>query len=228
MKKEYSKMQEFYPNVEKITAELVERFGHSTLGNKCNPFNELLYIILSSRTSLERCRNSYVSLKRKFRKFDDLAIATVDEIASTIVDGGLQKRKAKGISLISRQLIGLYGHVTLNPLTKMTDQEAEIFLLSLPEVNIKMARCVLLYSLKRNVFPVDTHCFHVAQKIGWIDRKSSITKKRADKMQTRIPSNLRKDLHVGMVLLGRKYCTFKLSYCTECPIKKICKNASLL
>lgn len=59
------------------------------------------------------------------------------------------------------------GAVKLDVLHEMADDEAEQFLTSLPGVGIKVAKCVQLYSLSKNVFPVDTHCFRVGSRLGW-------------------------------------------------------------
>ena len=71
----------FHPHVEEVTETLVERFGRPTLGNKKNPFNELIYIILSSRTPPENCQDTYRSLRRSFRTADSLAEANPDRVA---------------------------------------------------------------------------------------------------------------------------------------------------
>lgn len=215
----------YYPNVDKIAESLVVKFGRPSLGNKRNPFNELLFIILSSKTSLERCREAYKMLRKKFRRSDSLINGSVEEIERTIALAGLQKRKAKGIFLIAHRLYHLFGHVTLAPLKMMASEDAELFLTSLPEVSTKMARCVLLYSLDREVFPVDTHCFRIAQRLGWVTKSALITKAQANELQSKIPPALRRDLHIGMVLLGRQYCTSKVARCFECPINKMCPNS---
>ena len=144
---------------EEITRELVVRFGRRTLGNKKNPFNELLYILLSSKTPPERYQDVYHSLRRVYTRADDLAYAQPEEVARVISHGGLQNRKASAIVAIAQQLRREFGRVTLAPLARMNSDEAEVFSTSLPEVSKKTARCVLMHALNKEVFPVDTHCF---------------------------------------------------------------------
>ena len=70
-----------------------------------------------------------------------------------------------------------FGAATLEPLRRLSDEKAESFLRSLPGVGPKAARCVLLYSLGRNVFPVDSHCLRVLTRLGVaapaLDRKAA-------------------------------------------------------
>ncbi len=215
-------MSDTYPHAQEITAILVQKYGRPTLGNKKNPFNELLYILLSSKTPPARYQEVYRTLRRNYRHAHDFAIADPEQLATVLSIGGLQHRKARAIVSISKRLLETFGRVTLNPLTRMDTTSAEVFLINLPEVNKKTARCVLLYSLNRAVFPVDSHCFRVTVRLGWVDSGHSLTDRVADEIQRRVPSTLRRDLHVGMILLGREYCLSQAPRCSECPIFDFC------
>lgn len=215
-----------HSRVEEITKALVREFGRKTLGNKRNPFNELLYILLSSKTPPGRYQEVYRKLRQSYTRAEKLADARPQDIALVIKQGGLGNRKARAIASIARRLKEEFGRVTLAPLKKMTDQEAETFLSSLPEVSKKTARCVLMYALGRPVFPVDNHCFRIAQRLKWMPEAVYLTGRRADELQAGIPEPLRRDLHVGMVLLGRNYCFPKNSQCSECPLLKFCPTGS--
>lgn len=211
-----------FPHVEKVTETLVQRFGHPTLGNKKNPFSELLYILLSSKTPPDRYQEVYRTLRRVYKRAESLADARWEDVAKVISHGGLQNRKARAITFIARRLRQEFGRVTLAPLAKTTNDEAEDFLTSLPEVSKKTARCVLMYALGRPVFPVDGHCFRIAQRLGWVPKGVYLTDRRADELQDGVPERLRRDLHVGMVLLGRDFCLPKNPRCCECPLLRFC------
>lgn len=214
------------PHVEKITEALVGNFGRPSLGNKRNPFNELLYILLSSKTPPDRYQKVYRALRGVYRTANSLANARWEEVAQVISEGGLQNRKAKAIVSIAQRLKREFGRVSLAPLTKMPNEEAEDFLTSLPEVSKKTARCVLMYALDRPTFPVDTHCFRIAQRLGWAPQGVYLTDHQADELQDGVPERLRRDLHVGMVLLGRYYCLPKNLRCRECPLLRFCSTGA--
>ncbi len=211
-----------HPHVEEVTRALVSRFGRSTLGNKKNPFNELLYIILSSRTPPDNYQDTYRSLRRRFETADSLAEASPEEVAAGIKFGGLQNKKACAITAIASKLEQAFGRVTLASLKRMETDGAEAFLTSLPGVSTKTARCVLMYSLDRPVFPVDVHCYRVSKRLGWAPEGVELTRRRADELQAGVPEHLRRDLHVGMVLLSRHYCRPKAPDCLDCPIANFC------
>ncbi|MBN1813953.1 MAG: hypothetical protein JXA14_19105 [Anaerolineae bacterium] len=215
-------MSSVFPSVGEIADVLTARFGCPRLGNKSNPFNELLYILLSSKTPPDRYQEVYRTLRLIYKKADSLADADPEDVAEVISQGGLQNRKAQAIVAIARRLRQEFGRVTLAPLARMSDQEAERFLMSLPEVSKKTARCVLMYSLDRAVFPVDSHCFRICKRLGWISGENSLTDRVADFLQEGVPSSLRLPLHIGMVLLGRDICLPTRPRCESCPVIEYC------
>jgi len=200
---------------------LRRRYDERTLENKPNPFDELLYIILSSKTPPIRYRETYRTLRKRFPRVDALAHTTPLVIAKTVERGGLARRRGTQIVAIAKQLEERFGRVTLAPLGKMDNREAETLLTSLPGVGIKIARCVLLFALHRQVFPVDAHCFRVARRLGWVSA-ATLTPSVAEELQKHTPKGLRRSLHVSFVQLGREFCTPSAPKCRECPIVRFC------
>jgi len=214
--------QEYFPNVWEIARTLVKVYGRPTLGNKRIPFDELLFIVLSSKTPPDRYNLTYRVLKEKYPVADDLAHVKPASIARTIAFGGLAEKKARQISTIAKMVLRKFGRVTLNPLRQTNNQEAEAFLDALPGIGKKTARCILMYSFDRPVFPVDAHCFRISKRLGWIPQNGNLTNRIADELQRGIPPSFRRDLHVGMILLGREYCQAQNPYCSECPLLSLC------
>jgi len=210
-----------------VARVLGKQYGYETLGNKKNPFNELVYILLSSKTPPGRYQETYQALKKRFPRADALALVRPKDIAKVIVRGGLAQKRAKQISSIARELKAHFGRVTLSPLTRMNDQEAEDFLETLPGVGVKVARCISLFALRREVFPVDAHCFRIVSRIGWIRDGATLNDRVADEIQDGIPSDLRRQLHVNFVLLGREYCTPSRPLCTRCPVVQYCETGKV-
>ena len=61
-----------------------------------------------------------------------------------------------------------FERVTLSPLRKMDREPAERYLLGLPRVGVKTARCVLKYALGHQVMPLDRHCERVLRRLGFL------------------------------------------------------------
>ncbi|THJ11835.1 MAG: endonuclease III [Nitrospira sp. CG24C] len=207
----------------KIANLLQRRYFDFPHYNKNNPLDELIFILLSVTTTEAVYSQTYRSFKNRFPCYADLLRASIQEIAKPIYIGGQFTQKATAIKSIIGILNDRFGRPSLSPLHKMSDVQCEEFLTSLPRVGKKVARCVMLYSLGRKVFPVDTHCRRVAQRLGWIDSEEF----DEDLLQSMIPGELRFSLHVNFISLGREFCTSKAPSCGKCPLKQLCPKIGL-
>lgn len=201
-----------------------EDFSHH---NKHHAVHELLFIVCSIQTQEVSYRRTYLALRRQFPTLNDLQEASVRDMAEILTPGGLGKLKAKQLRFIFDAIVSRFGRLTLAPLKQMCDAECESFLASLPGIGLKAARCIMLYSFNRQVFPVDTHCWRIARRLGWIrssqKRKDRCVNTDMDRLQSLIPPSLRFSLHVNFVSLGREYCLPVRPRCDDgCPIRSIC------
>ena len=218
-------IEEHAPNVTEVAYALKSRFKDFAHNNKKNPLNELLFIICSVRTNNRSYETVYRDLRREYPRAEMLAETPADYIADAINSGGLHNHKSVIIKTIIERTIERFGRPTLTPLKDMTDEECERFLTSLPGVGKKVARCVMMFSLGRDAFPVDTHCWRICQRLGWITpsrRDGTCSQADMDILQDMIPRKLRFSLHVNMLSLGRKICTPMKPSCLECPIEEYC------
>lgn len=198
--------------------------------NRKNPLDELLFIICSIQTNEQLYRYTFASLKTKFPTFDSLVEADETQIAESILEGGLAFQKARAIKRILEAITDRFCQPTLAPLKGMTDREREQFLTSLPGVGLKTARCVMMYSLNSQVFPVDLHCWRICRRLGWVKatrRNMSCSTKDMTRTQAKIPPELRFRIHVNMVSHGRTVCTGKNPQCSTCCIRRQCRRVGV-
>lgn len=221
-----------YPaSVFEVVAALQTRYRDFNHYNRKDPLDELLFIICSTKTGEASYRNTFRSLKDAFPTHLQIAEAPAEYIARPIVSGGLSNQKAQAIRELLDIIVEKFGAPTLKPLRNMSDEEAEAFLLSLPGVGKKVARCVLMYSLGRQVFPVDTHCWRIARRLGWVrptQKDKHCAPRDMDRLQSKIPPELRDSLHVNMISLGREICTAGEPRCDECPIAAWCSRIGVI
>jgi endonuclease-3 len=204
--------------VEKL---LREHFGQPRHGNKSNPLDELIYILLSLQTTQVNCQRSYRALRKAFPRWSLLAHASPAQIRKAINFAGLGKQRAGKLAAITRRIERDTGGVSLSGLNKLSSDQAESYLTSLPGVGKKTARCILMYSLGRSVFPLDTHCARILKRLGFHVPDGSL-RKCEDRIQERIPPEIRYSLHVTMISLGREICMSKRPMCNICPLLSIC------
>ena len=203
-------------------------FDHHNLRD--DPLGELLFILGSVRTHASGYRATYKSLRAAFPTDDGLATATLAELAKAFHSGGRGAIKAQAIRLACDGIIARFGSLNLEGLRGMVDADCEAFLTSLPYVGKKVARCVMMYSLNRQVFPVDLHCWRISQRLGWVRPTrpdGTCSQRDMDRLQAKISPELRFSLHVNMVSHGRAICTATVPKCRACCLSDFCPKINV-
>jgi DNA (cytosine-5)-methyltransferase 1 len=215
---------EYSQDVVRVALRLTASYAPSNLGNPSDPLDDLVYLLLSGQTNETLYQSTFKALKAAFPTWAALAAARVPSIAKVIAKGGLSKQKAVYLKAIVRKVKADFGQYTLKPLCKKTTDEAETYLTKLPGVGIKVARCVLMYTLHREVFPADVHCLRIMERLGWLEWKKKRADSLADTAQDLVPEPLRRALHVGLVQHGREVCTEKSPACDRCCLRDLCPH----
>ena len=193
------------------------------LGNRRHPVSELIFIILSARTRANEHEAAFRTLRRAFRTWERVRDAPLRDLQHTIRSAGLSRIKARQIQALLRRLTVDFGSLSGHALRSMPTADLEEYLLSLPGVGLKTARCVMLYSLDRDVFPVDTHCMRLFHKLGLTPRRMRFEQAQ-DPLQSLVPTSIRYSLHVNTVAHGRRTCLPRAPRCGTCPIRTICQH----
>jgi endonuclease III len=209
---------------------LNEAYGapESLLGNHANPLDEAVYIILSFQTDLARFKETWQKLRSTFPRWSDVEQATLNELSAVLRRGGLHRQKARTIKRLLRAVRRQFGDLSLGALHPMGDVEAERGLTRLPGMSWKGARCVLLYSLDREVFPIDGNSFRVLRRAGVIPL-SAVYRRLSlhDAIQDAIAPKLRRPLHVNLVVHGQETCLPQRPRCEACPAASLCRRRGL-
>ena len=211
-----------------IAHTLSKSYGDPRHYNKDDPVDELVFIMLSSKTGERAYVAAYGALKEAFPTWDAAMESSPGSIASVIRMAGLADKKERWI----RGLLGEIkardeeGAISLSSLRRMGEGEAETFLTSLPGVGLKSARCVLMYSLGRQVFPVDTHCQRALVRLGVVEKRR-LTEAVQNEIQSLIPPDSRYRMHVNLVAHGRLICTAAKPKCIRCPISGVCPKCGV-
>jgi DNA (cytosine-5)-methyltransferase 1 len=201
--------------------------GCPDLGNKPDPVDELVYIILARKTREDAYQRTFDALKKRFATWDEMLSAPRESVTALIRSGGLSERKTVSLFGALGKLRETFGDCTLEPAREWPDHELETFLCSLPEISKKSAYCVMMYSLGRAAFPVDTHVGRVLARVGpYRELGLSLTGLDHKKLQAvladLVPPVLRYSLHVNLVAHGRKVCLGRRPLCERCDIRNFC------
>ena len=196
--------------------------GVAPLGNKRDPVRELIFIQLTVRTPEATYLDTYARLRTVVGgEWARLRTLPDRSLLPALRSGGMGRVKLARLRGQLAALTQRFGRITLAPLRRMSDTEAEEVLCSLPGVGPKVARCVLMYSLDRDVFPVDSNCLRIFGRLGLLPRNLTL-KASHDVVQDFVPPRLRRSLHVNLVRLGRSVCTRGKPHCALCPLLDLC------
>ena len=203
--------------------------GTPDLGNKKDPVDELVYIILSRKTREEAYQEAFQALKSRFRSWDELLDADRDDVQELLRPSGLGDKKTASVFGALGKLKERFGTCTLEPVREWSDEELESFLCSLPELHRKSAYCIMMYAFGRAVFPVDTHVGRTLSRLGPY-RELGLELRGLDHKQLQvaladlIPPVLRYSLHVNLLMHGREVCRAVKPLCGECSVRSFCHD----
>ena len=153
-------------HLREVARILAVLYGSPDLGNKPDPTDELVYILLARHTREGAYQQAFESLKRRFPTWDELLDAPRSEVERLVYSGGLSGKKTVALYAALSKLRETFGSCTLEPARDWPDEKLEAFLCDLPEIQRKSAYCVMMYSFGRKVFPADTHVGRVLSRIG--------------------------------------------------------------
>ena len=204
---------------------LHDEYGSPRHGNKDDPVDELVFIILSQMTTHHSFNRVFDRLKASVPDWNSLIVMPVGGIRELIADAGLSHQKAPHIKRIAERLSADFGAVDLAPLRDMSDGEAEDYLVTLPGVGVKSARCVLMYSLGRTVLPADTHVWRMARRLGLLPERTGLSHVH-DVLHLVVRPDDRYRFHVNAVCHGRSVCRARRPRCGKCSLLGICPTAT--
>jgi len=186
-----------------------------------NPVDLLVATLLSQNTNDHNSHRAYANLKRIFPTWEDALGASTKKIASAIRVGGMAAQKSKRIKEILHTIRDRYGSIDLTSLRRMEISQAMDELQTLKGVGKKTAACVILFSFRKPVFPVDTHIHRILNRVGIVRTKTP--EKTFDAMQSLVPPQKMYSLHTNLIRFGRMVCKAQNPLCGACVLYDLCE-----
>lgn len=212
--------------IEWAFSKLLEHYGPPKSPSKHDPLDELVLTILSQNTNDTNRDRAYASLKAMYPDMGSLAAADVEDLAEAIKVGGLSRTKSANIISILRDLRQRRGSVDLDHLFEMDDERAYSELVSMKGVGAKTAACVMVFSLGRPFFPVDTHIHRICIRMGLVP--STAGRERTQEiMNGTVPDDWKYEGHLLMIEHGRAICRARRPMCGSCPLSSKCVKANI-
>ena len=204
-----------------ITQNLEATYGVPRNDSHDDPLDELIATILSQSTSNINSHRAFASLKARFPDWELARQGRLSSIAAAIKSGGLANVKSVVIKNLLNEILARHGNLDLSFLKTSPIGEARDFLLSLKGVGPKTAACVLLFSCKLPVFPMDTHIFRILRRVGLLPEKIS-DEVAHQRIEMLIPPKKHYSLHINLITHGRRICHPRNPKCAQCPLIEYC------
>ncbi|MBK7444516.1 MAG: hypothetical protein IPJ45_00545 [Ignavibacteria bacterium] len=113
-----------------------------------------------------------------------------------------------------------YGNLDLSFLNEYDDENIYKELLKYDGIGVKTISCVLMFAMRRDAFPVDTHVHRVLNRLGIV--KTNSAEKTFEKTKDIIPKGRKYELHSNLIKFGRNICKAKNPLCGVCFLYSEC------
>ncbi|MEM3565895.1 MAG: endonuclease III [Candidatus Bathyarchaeia archaeon] len=188
-----------------------------------NPFETLIITIISQNTSDKNTEKAFAKLSEAFPITPEaLANAEISEIEECLRVAGLYRNKARIINQVSKIIVEKFGG-KLETILALPFEKARETLMGLPGVGPKTADVLLLFSANKPTIPVDTHVNRVSKRLGLAPADGNYESVRESLQQSYKPEDYF-EVHILLILLGRKYCKARKPLCKLCPVKTLCPS----
>lgn len=204
-----------------VHQRLLAFYGYPRWRRSLPPLDELISTILSQNTNDGNRDRAFEALRARFPTWEEVRDAPVEEVIQTIRAAGLANQKGPRIQSVLREITRLRGELSLDFLHDLTPQEAEAWLRKFKGVGPKTAAIVLLFSLNKPAFPVDTHIYRVSGRLGL--RPASMNAEQAHQHLAQLFSpEAYYPVHLNLIRLGREICQARQPNCPACPLQDLC------
>ena len=200
---------------------LLDVYGDEGWHSNKPPLDELISTILSQNTNDRNRDRAFANLRATFPTWEEVRDAPLVDVIDSIRSAGLANQKGQCIQSMLHDLTLERGSLDLEFLRYMPLEEARSWLTSYKGVGPKTAAIVLLFSLDKSAFPVDTHVYRVSGRLGLRPVKMTADDSHAY-LESILPPDTYYAAHINLIRLGREVCSARSPDCPNCVLKRMC------
>ncbi len=183
--------------------------------------DELVSTILSQNTNDRNRDLAYNNLRAVLPTWEQVRDADPQQVIEAVRIAGLANQKGPRIQAVLRQITEERGELDLSFLADLPTEEALAWLTRFNGVGPKTASIVLVFSLGKPAFPVDTHIYRVTGRIGLRPEKMSVEDAHPY-LAAQFPPAEYGPAHLNLIRLGREICHARKPDCPNCPLTDVC------
>jgi len=210
-----------------VLRRLQDFYGQPTWRNPMPAVDELVSTILSQNTNDTNRDRAFESLRQRFPTWEAVREAESPAVVAAIRPAGLANQKGPRIQRVLQEITAERGSLDMSFLKDLPLEEARAWLMKFKGVGPKTAAIVLLFSLGRPAFPVDTHIYRVTGRLGLRPEKMTVEEAHTH-LENLFPPATYYAAHLNIIRLGREICIARKPACGCCPLQEICAYARAL
>ncbi len=204
-----------------VFAILNEVYGRPVWHSHGPPLAQLVGTILSQATADVNTERAYAALVARFPNWESVMNAPPEDVVAAIRSAGLSNVKGPRIQAALRHVRRERGELSLDFLADLPLAEAMAWLTAIDGVGPKTASIVLLFSLGRPAFPVDTHVHRVTGRLGLIPERMNANQAHDFLAALGAPETYY-PMHINLIRHGREICHARRPQCHICPLQDWC------
>ena len=181
-----------------------------------NPFELLIAVILSARTTDAGVNKVTPGLFRRYPDAAALAAAPVEEVERIVHSTGFFRAKTRNIIAAARLLVERHGGEVPESMEELT---------ALPGVGRKTAHAVRIHIFDHPGIVVDTHFGRVCRRLG-LTREKDPSKVERD-LAALVPEGEQASFSMAANFHGRRTCHSRKPDCRACPLNAWCPEGEL-
>ena len=205
----------------RVHAALLAAYGEPVWRNPLPPVDELISTILSQNTNDVNRDRAFQALTARFPTWEAVRDAPEADVIAAIRPAGLANQKGPRLQAVLRAITLERGALDLEFLRDLPLDEARAWLTKFKGVGPKTAAIVLLFSLNRPAFPVDTHVHRVTGRLGLRPEKMSADDSHAY-FEDLLPAGAYYAAHLNIIRHGREVCHARSPECGRCVLSTQC------
>lgn len=204
-----------------VYARLLAEFGLPEWQAPLDPLSELVSTILSQNTNDRNRDVAFNRLRQALPTWAAVRDADPALVMEAIRPAGLANQKGPRIQAVLNQITAETGGLDLSFLGELPTPEAMAWLTRFNGVGPKTASIVLLFSLGKPAFPVDTHIYRVSGRIGLRPERMTVEQAHVHLAELFTPAQYGPG-HLNLIYLGRRICHARKPDCPNCPVQDLC------
>ncbi len=203
-----------------IDRRLAAAYGQLEQPPHLDPVSQLVGTILSQNTNDRNRDLAFNRLRGRLPTWAEVRDADLDLVIDAIRPAGLANQKGPNIQEALRTITRERGELCLDFLADWPVDRAKAWLSSIKGVGPKTAAIVLLFSLDKPAFPVDTHVHRVSTRLGLI---GPVSRERAHvDLEKLVPPESYYAFHLNLIRHGRQVCASRKPDCQACILRDQC------